>query len=51
MPKHIFTIPIKIKGPFHQIKVKPDISGEAKDKLRDKLKDKLKDKFKKLFGE
>ena len=39
-------IPIKISGPFHQIKIRPDVSAEAKDKLIDKVKDKLK----KLFG-
>lgn len=39
-------IPIKISGPFHQIKIRPDVSSEAKDKLKDKLKNKLK----KLFG-
>jgi len=41
------TIPIKIKGPFHKIKVKPDLSSQAKDKLKEKVKDKLK----KLFGD
>lgn len=44
------TIPIKIKGPFHQVKVRPDISSGAKDKAKDKLKDTVKDKFKDLFG-
>ncbi len=32
------VIPIKIKGPFHKIKVKPDVSSDVKDKLKDKLK-------------
>lgn len=45
-----FTIPIKIVGPFHQVKVKPDISAGAKDKVKDKIKDKVKDKLKNLFG-
>jgi len=39
-------IPIKISGPFHQIKIRPDVSAEAKDKLKDKVINKLK----KLFG-
>jgi AsmA protein len=43
-------IPIKISGPFHQIKIRPDVSAEAKDKLKEKVKDKVKDKLKKLFG-
>jgi len=43
-------IPIKITGPFHQIKIRPDISSSAKDKVKDKLKDKLKGKLKGLFG-
>lgn len=43
-------IPIKISGPFHQIKIRPDVSAEAKDKLKDKVKDKLKGKLNKLFG-
>tara|TARA_R110000737_G_scaffold67209_2_gene95272 strand:- start:210 stop:2138 length:1929 start_codon:yes stop_codon:yes gene_type:complete len=43
-------IPIKITGPFHQIKIRPDVSSGAKDKVKDKVKDKLKDKLKGLFG-
>lgn len=43
-------IPIKITGPFHKIKIRPDVSAEAKDKLKDKVKDKLKNKLNKLFG-
>lgn len=43
-------IPIKITGPFHKIKIRPDVSAEAKDKLKEKVKDKLKDKLNKLFG-
>lgn len=39
------TIPIKIKGPFHDVQIKPDVSSEAKDKLKDKVKDKLKSLF------
>ena len=43
-------IPIKITGPFHNIKIRPDISSSAKDKVKDKIKDKVKDKLKGLFG-
>ena len=43
-------IPIKITGPFHQIKIRPDVSSSAKDKAKDKIKDKLKDKLKGIFG-
>lgn len=43
-------IPIKITGPFHQIKIRPDVSSGAKDKVKDKVKDKLKNKLKGLFG-
>jgi AsmA protein len=38
-------IPIKITGPFHDIKVRPDVSSGAKDKVKDKLKNKLKGLF------
>lgn len=40
-----FVIPIKITGPFHKIKIRPDVSSGAKDKVKDKLKDKLKGLF------
>jgi AsmA protein len=43
-------IPIKLSGPFHDVKVRPDISSEAKDKVKEKVKDKVKDKLNKLFG-
>ena len=43
-------IPIKITGPFHQIKIRPDVNSGAKDKVKDKVKDKLKNKLKGLFG-
>lgn len=43
-------IPIKITGPFHDVKIRPDISAGAKDKVKEKVKDKLKDKLKGLFG-
>ena len=44
------VIPIKITGPFHDIKIRPDVSSGAKDKVKDKIKDKVKDKLKGLFG-
>jgi len=44
-----FKIPVRVKGPFHQVSVKPDISSAAKDEAKDKLKDKLKNKLKDLF--
>lgn len=44
------TIPIKINGPFHQVKVRPDVSSGAKDKAKEKVKDTIKDKLKDLFG-
>ena len=43
-------IPIKITGPFHDVKIRPDVSSAAKDKVKEKVKDKLKDKLKGLFG-
>ncbi|XOV77418.1 MAG: AsmA family protein [Aestuariibacter sp.] len=39
------NIPIKIYGPFHDVKIKPDVSSELKDKVKDKIKDKLKNLF------
>jgi len=38
-------IPIKITGPFHNIKIRPDVSSGVKDKVKDKIKDKLKGLF------
>jgi AsmA protein len=40
-----FKIPLRIKGPFHQVSIKPDIGEAAKEKAKDKLKDKLKSWF------
>ncbi|WP_372769918.1 AsmA family protein [Pseudoalteromonas sp.] len=40
-----FKIPIRLKGPFHDVQVKPDIGDVAKDKAKDKIKDKLKSLF------
>ncbi|MGB0988006.1 MAG: AsmA family protein [Pseudoalteromonas spongiae] len=42
-----FKIPIRLKGPLHDVQVKPDIGEAAKDKAKDKIKDKLKDLFNK----
>ena len=42
------VIPIKITGPFHKVKIRPDVSSGAKDKVKEKVKDKLKDKLKGL---
>lgn len=41
-----FKVPVRVKGPFHDINIKLDISSVSKDKLKNKVKD----KFKKLFG-
>ncbi|ATD04486.1 cell envelope biogenesis protein AsmA [Pseudoalteromonas tetraodonis GFC] len=52
-----FKVPLRIKGPFHDVNIKLDVSNalkdEAKQKLddaKDKAKDKIKDKLKGLFG-
>ncbi len=49
-----FKIPLRIKGPFHDVGIKLDFGNalkeEAKEKLKEKAKDKLKDKLKGLFG-
>ncbi|MCG7537587.1 AsmA family protein [Pseudoalteromonas sp. OOF1S-7] len=45
-----FKVPVRIKGPFHQVETKLDLSGAAKDKAKDAVKDKLKDKLKGFFG-
>ncbi|MCF2859917.1 AsmA family protein [Pseudoalteromonas sp. SMS1] len=45
-----FKVPVRIKGPFHKVDTRLDLSGAAKDKAKDAVKDKLKDKFKGLFG-
>lgn len=41
-----FKVPVKVKGPLHDVKIKLDVSGASKDELKNKVKDKLK----KLFG-
>ncbi|MGB1302015.1 MAG: AsmA family protein [Pseudoalteromonas tetraodonis] len=56
-----FKIPLRIKGPFHDVGFKLDVSNALKDKAKQKLddvkekakekaKDKVKDKLKGLFG-
>lgn len=56
-----FKIPLRIKGPFHDVGIKLDISNalkdeakkkldDAKEKAKEKAKDKVKDKLKGLFG-
>ncbi|MCF2910981.1 AsmA family protein [Pseudoalteromonas sp. DL2-H2.2] len=45
-----FKVPVRIKGPFHKVETKLDLSGAAKDKAKDAVKDKLKDKLKGFFG-
>ena len=56
-----FKIPLRIKGPFHDVGIKLDVGDalkdeakqkvdEAKEKAKDKAKDKIKDKLKGLFG-
>ncbi|WP_281557089.1 AsmA family protein [Thalassomonas sp. RHCl1] len=44
------TLPVKIKGPFHQLKIKADLKSEASEQLKQKAKDKITDKLKDLFG-
>ncbi len=38
-------VPIKISGPFHDVKIKPDLSSAAKESVMDALKDKLFKRF------
>ena len=45
-----FKIPLRIKGPFHDVGIKLDIGSAAKDEAKEKAKDKIKDKLKGLFG-
>lgn len=56
-----FKIPLRIKGPFHDVGIKLDVSNvykdeakqkvdEAKEKAKEKVKDKVKDKLKGIFG-
>ncbi|SFD40067.1 AsmA family protein [Pseudoalteromonas denitrificans] len=41
-----FKVPVLVKGQFHNVKIKLDVSSASKDKLKNSIKDKLK----KLFG-
>ena len=45
-----FKIPLRIKGPFHDVGIKLDVSSALKDEAKEKAKDKIKDKLKGLFG-
>jgi AsmA protein len=56
-----FKIPLRIKGPFHDVGINLDVSNalkdeakkkldDAKEKAKEKAKDKVKDKLKGLFG-
>ena len=45
-----FKIPVRIKGPFHDVGISLDVSKAAEDKVKDKVKDKAKEKLKDLFG-
>lgn len=45
-----FKVPVKIKGPFHDVSINLDMSKAAEDEVKDKAKDKIKDKLKGLFG-
>ncbi|KDC49806.1 AsmA family protein [Pseudoalteromonas fuliginea] len=56
-----FKIPLRIKGPFHDVGIKLDVGSalkdeakqkvdEAKEKAKEKAKDKIKDKLKGFFG-
>ena len=45
-----FKIPVRIKGPFHDVNISLDASKAAEDKIKEKAKDKIKDKLKGLFG-
>ncbi|KPH58633.1 MULTISPECIES: AsmA family protein [Pseudoalteromonas] len=45
-----FKVPLRIKGPFHDVSISLDVSKAAKDEVKEKAKDKIKDKLKGLFG-
>lgn len=45
-----FKIPLRIKGPFHDVGIKLDVDSVLKDEAKEKVKDKIKNKFKGLFG-
>jgi AsmA protein len=39
------AIPVRIKGPFHNVKIKPDVSEAAEEKIKDTIKDELFKRF------
>lgn len=39
------AIPVRIKGPFHKVKIKPDVSQAAEEKVKDTIKDELFKRF------
>ncbi|MCG7545256.1 AsmA family protein [Pseudoalteromonas sp. MM17-2] len=45
-----FKIPVRIKGPFHDVAVNLDVGEAAKEEVKEKAKEKVKDKLKGLFG-
>ncbi|MCQ8880157.1 AsmA family protein [Pseudoalteromonas shioyasakiensis] len=45
-----FKIPVRIKGPFHDVGINLDMSKAAEDEVKEKAKDKVKEKLKGLFG-
>lgn len=40
-----FKVPVRVKGPFHDVSIKLDVSSASKEKLKNKMKDKLKSFF------
>ncbi|WP_337881555.1 AsmA family protein [Rheinheimera sp.] len=45
-----FSIPVRVKGPWSDVKIRPDLSQAAKDKAKQKIEDKVKDKLKGWLG-
>ncbi|WP_337840557.1 AsmA family protein [Rheinheimera sp.] len=45
-----FCIPVRVKGPWSDVKIRPDLSQAAKDKAKQKIEDKVKDKLKGWLG-
>jgi AsmA protein len=39
------AIPVRIKGPFHKVKIEPDVSQAAEEKVMDTIKDELFKRF------
>jgi len=44
------TVPVRVKGPWSEVKIRPELSQAVKDKAKQKLEDKVKDKLKGLLG-